>query len=60
MKHSQLKEIIIKKASKIEFAILTNLKNGLSEINEPGKSISKEFVIHKEQIDNFFKLKKME
>ena len=58
MKHSQLKEIIKKKASKTEFAIVTNLENGLSEIYEVGKSLSKEFVIHKEQIDNFFKLKK--
>ena len=58
MKHSQLKEIIKKKASKTEFAIVTNLENGLSEIYEPGKSLSKEFQIHKEQIDNFFKLKK--
>ena len=58
MKHSQLKEIIKKKASKIEFAIVTNLENGLSEIYEPGKSLSKEFEIHKKQIDNFFKLKK--
>ena len=58
MKHSQLKEIIKKKASKIEFAIVTNLENGLSEIYEHGKSLSKEFEIHKEQIDNFFKLKK--
>jgi len=58
MKQSQLKEIIKKKASKTEFAILTNLENGLSEIYEPGKSLSKEFEIHKEQIDNFFKLKK--
>ena len=58
MKHSQLKEIIKKKASKIEFAIVTNLENGLSEIYEPGKSLSNEFEIHKEQIDNFFKLKK--
>jgi len=58
MKHSQLKEIIKKKASKTEFAIITNLENGLSEIYEPGKSLSKEFEIHKEQIDNFFKLKK--
>ena len=58
MKHSQLKEIIKKKASKIEFAIATNLENGLSEIYEPGKSLSNEFEIHKEQIDNFFKLKK--
>ncbi len=58
MKHSKLKEIIKKKASKIEFAIVTNLENGLSEIYEPGKSLSKEFEIHKEQINNFFKLKK--
>ena len=58
MKHSQLKEIIEKKSSKTEFAILTNLENGVSEIYEPGKSLSKEFEIHKEQIDNFFKLKK--
>ena len=58
MKHSQPKEIIKKKSSKTEFAIVTNLENGLSEIYEPGKSLSKEFEIHKEQIDNFFKLKK--
>ena len=58
MKHSKLKEIIKKKASKIEFAIVTNLENGLSEIYEPGKLLSKEFEIHKKQIDNFFKLKK--
>ena len=58
MKHSQLKEIIKKKASKTEFAIVTNLENGLSEIYEPGKTLSKEFETHKEQIDNFFKLKK--
>ena len=58
MKHSQLKEIIKKKASKTEFAIVTNLENGLSEIYEPGKSLGKEFENHKEQINNFFKLKK--
>ena len=58
MKHSQLKEIIKKKASKTEFAIVTNLENGLSEIYEPGKSLGKELENHKEQIDNFFKLKK--
>ena len=58
MKHSQLKEIIKKKTSKTEFAIVTNLENGLSEIYEPGKSLSKEFENHKEQIENFFKLKK--
>ena len=58
MKQSQLKEIIKKKISKIEFAVVTNLENGLSEIYEPGKSLSKEFETHKEQIDSFFKLKK--
>ena len=58
MKQSQLKEIIKKKNTKTEFAILTNLESGLSEIYEPGKSLSKEFEIHKEQIDNFFKSKK--
>ena len=58
MKHSQLKEIIKKKASKTEFAILTNLENGLNEIYEPRKALIKEFEIHKEQIENFFKLKK--
>ena len=58
MKHSQLKEIIEKKTSKTEFVIVTNLENGLSEIYEPEKSLSKEFEAHKKQIDNFFKLKK--
>ena len=58
MKQSQLKEIIKKKASKTEFAIVTNLDNGLSEIYEPGKSLSEEFENHKEQIENFFKSKK--
>ena len=58
MKQSQLKEIIKKKATKTEFAIVTNLENGLSEIYEPGKSLSEEFENHKEQIENFFKSKK--
>jgi len=58
MKQSQLKEIIKKKASKTEFAIVTNLENGLSEIYEPGKSLREEFENHKEQIENFFKSKK--
>ena len=58
MKHSQLKEIIKKKSSKTEFAIITNLENGLSEIYEPNKSLSKDFDTHKDQIANFFKLKK--
>ena len=58
MKLQILQEILNKKSSKTEFAIVTNLKNGLSEIYEPGKLLSNEFEIHKEQIENFFKLKK--
>ena len=58
MKHSQLKEIIKKKTSKTEFAILTNLENALSEIYEPGKALSKDFESYKDQIENFFKSKK--
>ena len=58
MKLKILQEIIKKKISKTEFAILTNLKNGDSEIFEPGKSLSEEFENYKKQIENFFKLKK--
>ena len=58
MKHSQLKEIIKKKASKTEFAIVTNLENGLSEIYEPRKSLSKEMQVYSNQINDFFKSKK--
>ena len=55
MKLKTLQEIIKKKNSKIEFAIVTNLKNGESEIFEPGKSLSKEFESYKGQIEIFFK-----
>ncbi len=58
MKVKTLQEIIKKKSSKSEFAIITNLKNGESEIYEPGKSLSKEFESYKNQIENFFKSKK--
>ncbi len=58
MKVKTLQEIIKKKSSKSEFAIITNLKNGESEIYEPGKSIGKEFESYKNQIENFFKSKK--
>ena len=60
MKLKTLREIIKKKTSKIEFAIITNLKNGESGIFEPGKALSKEFEIYKDQIETFFKSKKME
>ena len=58
MKLEILKEILKKKSSKTEFAIVTNLDKAISEIFEQGKPLSKEFEIHKQQINNFFKSKK--
>ncbi len=58
MKLETLKEILKKKNSKKEFAIITNLENGLSEIYEPGKTLKKEFEMHTEKIKHFFKSKK--
>ena len=46
------------KISQFQLQIVTNLKNGESEIYEPGKSLSKEIESYKEQIENFFKSKK--
>ena len=42
MKISTLKEIIKKKENKNEFAIITNLKTGESEIYETGKKLGKD------------------
>jgi xanthine dehydrogenase accessory factor len=53
-----LQEIIKKKLDKCEFAIITNLENGNSEIFEFNKSIGKEFIKYKDQINNFYKNKK--
>jgi xanthine dehydrogenase accessory factor len=53
-----LQEIIKKKLDKSEFAIITNLENGNSEIFEFNKSIGKEFIKYKDQINNFYKNKK--
>ena len=50
MKQDLLKEIIIKKEKKIEFSIITNLKNGESCIFERGKSLHKNFEKYKEKI----------
>ena len=58
MKLKTLQEIIKKKYFKKEFAILTNLKNGETEIFEPGRSLSKEFKNYQNQVENFFKKKK--
>ena len=43
MKLKTLEEILKKKTSKTEFAILTNLENGNSEIYMPGTSPQGEF-----------------
>ena len=58
MKIKILQEIINKKSSKEQFAVLTNLTNGNSEIFEFGKPLSKEFENYKKEIENYYNLKK--
>ena len=58
MQKSLLKEIIKKKASKTEFAIITNLNTGESELFEHGKKLSKKFENYKNQIEDKFKSQK--
>ena len=58
MKLQTLKSIIGKKKNKSEFAIITNLKTGESEIFEKNKPLSKEMEIYSNQINEFFKSKK--
>ena len=58
MKLQTLKSILEKKKNKSEFAIITNLKTGESEIFEKDKPLSKEMEIYSNQINEFFKSKK--
>tara|TARA_B100000029_G_scaffold157106_1_gene152351 strand:- start:79 stop:759 length:681 start_codon:yes stop_codon:yes gene_type:complete len=58
MKIKTLQEILKHKSSKKEFAILTNLSNGNSEVFEPGKEPPGEFLKYKKEIENLFKHKK--
>ena len=58
MKLQTLKSIIEKKKNKSEFAIITNLKTGESEIFEKDKPLSKEMEVYTNQINEFFKSKK--
>tara|TARA_B100001540_G_scaffold314295_1_gene338937 strand:+ start:285 stop:965 length:681 start_codon:yes stop_codon:yes gene_type:complete len=58
MQKSLLKEIIKKKAIKTEFAIITNLNTGESELFEHGKKLSKKFENYKNQIEDKFKSQK--
>ena len=58
MQLKTLQEIIKKKKNKAEFAIVTNLSTGNSEIFEKGKSLSKDFEKFIDQINTFYQLKK--
>ena len=58
MKLQTLKSIIEKKKNKSEFAIITNLKTGESDLFEKDKPLSKEMEIYSNQINEFFKSKK--
>ncbi len=58
MKITTLEQIIKNKSSKIEFAIVTNLQNGESQVFEPGKKLTGEFENFNKQVENFFNSKK--
>jgi xanthine dehydrogenase accessory factor len=58
MQLKTLQEIIKKKENKSEFAIVTNLTTGNSEIFEKGKSLSKDFEKFADQINTFYQSKK--
>ena len=53
-----LEQIIKNKSSKVEFAIVTNLKNGESQVYEPGQKLSGDFDKFQKEVENFFKSKK--
>ena len=55
-----LEQIIKNKSSKVEFAIVTNLQNGESQVFEPGKKLLGDFDKFQKEVENFFKSKKME
>ena len=58
MKLEVLREIIKKKENKNEFAIVTNLASGNSEIFESGKTLSKDLEKFTDQINTFYQSKK--
>ncbi len=58
MKIETFKEIIKKNSSNEQFAVLTNLRNGSSEIYKLGIPLSKNFINYKKEIENFYNLKK--
>ena len=60
MKIELLKEIIERKSNKEKFAVLTNLSNGHCEIFHYSKQLSQNFKSYKNEIENYYNLKKME
>ena len=58
MKTEILKEIIKRKSLKEDFAVLTKLSTGNSEIFDNKNLLSKEFKNYKNEIKNFYNLKK--
>ena len=58
MKLKTLEKIIKNKSSKVEFAIVTNLQNGKSQVFEPGQKLSEDFEKFQKEVENFFKSKK--
>ena len=58
MKTEILKEIIKRKSLKEDFAVLTNLSTGSSEIFDSKKLLSREFKKYENKIKNFYNLKK--
>ena len=58
MKKQLLDQIIKKKENKTEFAIITNLKTGESEIYESEKKLGKDLEKYSDQIKNFYNSKK--
>ena len=58
MKRKTIQEIINKSSSQEQFAVLTNLEDGVSEIFEVGVPLSKNFKSYKNEIESCFNLKK--
>ena len=58
MKIETLKEILKNISSNKQFSVLTNLTNGSSEIFKSGTLLSKNFVNNKDEIENYYNLKK--
>ena len=58
MKLEVLQKIIKKKQNKSEFAIVTNLSTGESEIFEKNKNLGENLEKYKNQINKFFETKK--